>query len=187
MQNDNPKKLEKIQTPPTRLLTREEYDKIFIPSIPKNVCTFCHWEKYQIILKEFQHWVWIANLAPYWWWHTMVISKRHFVEFDEQTYKENAELLDVLSHVKRKMLDAKLKRADGSDVKKIIHFWRFRANRFDPISGTVRPDHFHIHIVPDKDHLWDPILDEDAHKCDIVSKLGEEDVSVDHHKTGQPS
>ena len=37
MKKDEPKKLEKIETPPTRLLNREEYDKIFIPGIPKDV------------------------------------------------------------------------------------------------------------------------------------------------------
>jgi len=155
------------------LLTREEYDKKFVPGLPENVCTFCEWEKYQIVLKEFNYWVWIANLAPYWCWHTMVISKRHFVEFDEQTYKENGELLDVLSYVKRKMLDANIRRADGSKIKKIVHFWRFRADRFDPISGSIRPDHFHIHITPDKDHLWDPILDDGAYKCDVIGKLAD--------------
>jgi len=162
-----------INTPPTKLLSREEYDKKFIPNIPKDVCTFCEWDKYQLVLKEFDHWVWIANIAPYWRWHTMVIPKRHFVEFDEQSYKENGELLDVLAHVKRKMIDAKLQRSDGSEVKKIVHFWRFRADRYDPISGTVRPDHFHLHITPDKDHLWDPILDADAHTCDIFTTLGD--------------
>ncbi len=155
------------------LLSREDYDKNFAPSIPTNVCSFCEWEKYQIVLKEFSYWLWIANLAPYWWWHTMIIPKRHFVEFDEQSYKENAELLDVLSYVKRKMLDAELMRPDGTKVKKIVHFWRFRADRFDPISKNIRPDHFHIHITPDKDHLWDSTLDSDAFRCDVVKMLGE--------------
>lgn len=154
-----------------KLLTREEYDTVFSPAIPKDLCTFCAWEEYQIVLKEFTHWIWIANLAPYWWWHTMVIPRRHFVEFDEQSYKENAELLDVLSHVKRKMLDANLKKSDGTPVKKIVHFWRYRLDRFDKVSGMMRQNHFHVHITPDKDHLWDPILDLDANTCDIVKHL----------------
>lgn len=150
------------------LLTRKQYDEQFVPSIPKGVCTFCKWKEYQKVIKEFEQWIWISNLAPYWRWHTMIFPKRHFEEFDEQTYKENAELLDVLSHVKRRMLDANLERGDGTKVKKIVHFWRYRADRFDPISGTIRPSHFHMHITPDKDHLWDAVLDKDAYKFDFA-------------------
>jgi diadenosine tetraphosphate (Ap4A) HIT family hydrolase len=162
-----------IETPPTKLLTREEYDKGFIPNIPPNVCTFCDWQKYQIVLKEFHYWVWIANLSPYWSWHTMIVPKRHFVEFHEMTFREAGEMVEVVSYATKKMLDAELKREDGSGVKKIVYFWRFRADRFDPISGTVRPDHFHLHIVPDKDHLWDPILDKKPHTCPVLERLGE--------------
>ena len=151
----------------TNLMSRPEYDQ-WIKNLPAGVCTFCEWDKYQIVLKEFEHWLWIANLAPYWWWHTMIIPKRHFVEYEEQTFKEAAEFLDAFTYAKRKLLDAGLTRSDGVKVEKIVSFWRFRANRFDPISQTVRPDHFHVSISPDKDHLWDSTLDDDAYKCDIL-------------------
>ena len=150
----------------TKLLSRPEYDK-WIRSLPAGVCTFCEWQDYQVVLKEFEHWIWIASLAPYWNWHTLIMPKRHFVEFEDQTFKEAAEFLDVSIYAKRKLLDAKLKRSDGSLVEKIVCFWRFRANRYDPISKTVRPDHFHFHTTPDKDHLWDSTLDQDAYKCDF--------------------
>lgn len=154
-----------------KLLTRKQYDKYF-KKIPDNVCTFCQWEKHQIILKEFEHWLWIANLAPYWRWHTMLIPKRHFVEYHEMTFLEAGELTTAILYANKRMLDAKLEREDGTLVEKIVHFWRYRANRFDPQSGTVRPNHFHLHITPDKDHLWDPILDESPTEVDIVDKLG---------------
>lgn len=154
-----------------KLLTRKQYEEDFTPSIPTGACTFCEWKKYQQVIKEFENWLWIANLAPYWNWHTMVVPKRHFVEFQDQTYKENAELLDVLQHAKRKLLDSGLVRADGVEVKKIVSFWRYRADRRDPITGNVRPDHFHLHIVPDKDRLWDSTLDKNAYKCKVLKKL----------------
>ena len=149
-----------------KLLTRKQYDNWF-KEIPENVCTFCDWEKYQIVLKEFEHWVWIANIAPYWKWHTMIISKRHFERYADMTFLEAAELTEVIGYGEKKMLDAKLVRNDGSLVEKIVYFWRYRFNRFDPISGTIRPAHFHIHLTPDKDHLWDPIIDKDAYKVKI--------------------
>ena len=153
-----------------KMLSRQEYDK-WIATLPKDKCTFCEWEQYQIVLKEFKHWVWIANIAPYWYWHTIILSKRHFVEFHDQSFQEVAELLTVLDYTKKKFIDAKLYRKTGELVEKFVYFWRLRLNRFDPISKTVRPDHFHIHLAPDKDHLWDSTLDENAHLLDIKDKL----------------
>jgi len=145
-----------------KLLTREEYD-IWFKDIPENACTFCDWKKYQIVLKEFEHWIWIANIAPYWKWHTMIIPKRHFEKYADMTFMEAGELVSVIDYGEKKLLESNLKRSDGSKVEKVVYFWRFRFNRFDPVSGTVRPAHFHMHLTPDKDHLWDKILDKDAH------------------------
>lgn len=149
------------------LMNREEYDKWF-EKLPKDICTFCQWEKYQIILREFDRWVWIANIAPYWRWHTMIISKRHFVRYSDMTFKEAGELPFVFDYAEKKILDSELKRKDGSLIEKVVYFWRFRANRFDPVSGTVRPDHFHIHLSPDKDHLWDPIVEKSANEVNVL-------------------
>lgn len=154
-----------------KLMSRPEYDK-WMAKLPAGTCTFCNWKEYQIILKEFENWVWIANLAPYWYWHTMIMSKRHFVKFTDMSMRENAELPTILDYIEKKFVDAKLVRSDGVDVEKFVFFWRFRLNRFDPISKTVRPDHFHLHIAPDKDHLWDSTLDLKAHTCDVLGKLG---------------
>jgi diadenosine tetraphosphate (Ap4A) HIT family hydrolase len=153
-----------------KILNRQEYDE-WMRSLDPNICTFCQWDEYQFVLKEFSYWVWIANKAPYWNWHTIIMPKRHFVEFEEQTFKEISEFLDVFSYAKRKILDAGLLRADGKPVEKIVYFARFRANRFDPISKTVRPDHYHFHLSPDKDHLWDTTLDAEAHRCDYAKLI----------------
>lgn len=153
-----------------KLLTRAEYE-LFLQSIPENVCTFCEWKTYQIVLKEGYKWVWIANLSPYWNWHTMLIPKRHFTEFTEMTEFELSEMGEMLKLAMVKYRGAGLKRADGSEVKKYVYFFRKRDDRFDPISGNIRPDHFHIHIAPDKDHLWDTCLDKEPYNCDINKLL----------------
>jgi diadenosine tetraphosphate (Ap4A) HIT family hydrolase len=149
-----------------KLMTRKEYDTWY-KTIPENACTFCDWQKYQIVLKEFEHWVWIANIAPYWKWHTMIIPKRHFEKYSDMTFMEAGELVSVIDYGEKKLLSSNLLRSDGSKVEKVVYFWRFRFNRFDEKSGTIRPAHFHIHLCPDKDHLWDPIIDEDAHLIDL--------------------
>lgn len=168
----------------SKLLSRKQYDK-WLRKLPEGICTFCDFKKYQIILKEFDYWVWIANLAPYWYWHTMIVPKRHFVEFDEMTFRESGELPEVLAHTKAKFLQSKVTRNDGVRVEKFVYFWRLRINRFDPISGTTRPNHFHLHLAPDKDHLWDEILDNDAYTCDVVRKLASNDnQSINNNKDG---
>jgi hypothetical protein len=155
-----------------KLLTREEYN-IWLARLPKDLCAFCEWGEYQVLLKEFEYWIWIACIAPYWQWHTLIVPKRHFIEPEEQTFKEVGERVFVESYVKKRLLDADLKREDGTPVEKIVVFYRFRANRYDQISNTIRPDHFHLHVTPDKDHLWDSTLDKNAYLCPVQELLKE--------------
>ena len=97
----------------------------------------------------------------------MILSKRHFEKFSDMTFKEAGELPSVIDYGEKKILESKLKRADGTLVEKVVYFWRYRFNRFDQISGTVRPAHFHVHLCPDKEHLWDPILELDAYRTSL--------------------
>jgi diadenosine tetraphosphate (Ap4A) HIT family hydrolase len=153
-----------------KLLSRADYEK-FLEDVPSGTCTFCKWRKYQVILKEGYRWVWIANLSPYWNYHTMLIPKRHFVELGEMSDFETLEMKELLSLVTSKYRSANLLREDKTKVEKFIYFWRKRDNTYDPVSNNFRPDHFHIHIAPDKDHLWDPVLDKNPYLCDVVGKL----------------
>lgn len=159
-----------VATLKTRLLSRIEYDE-WLKILPKNTCTFCEYKKYQIILDEDDNWVWIANIAPYWRWHTMFVPKRHFVEFSEMTPEELGDLMKIYKRAIAKFRFKHLKRKDGSPIKKYVLFWRMRDDLLDKISGNIRPNHFHLHFTPDKDHLWDPTLDGDAHLFDIEEEL----------------
>lgn len=149
-----------------KLLSREEYET-WLKSMPKDYCAFCDWPKNQIVLREGRNWVWIANIAPYWRYHTMLITKRHIKEMTEMSLSEMGELAEMYNHIINKFRKCQLKRTDGSEVKKYVFFWRLRDDLYDPVSGNLRPDHFHIHLAPDKDHLWDPVIEKDAHQIDI--------------------
>ena len=75
------------------MLSREEYEKWY-KKIPANECTFCNWQKYQIVLKEFDNWIWIACNAPYWRYHTMILPKRHFVKYSDMSFSVSRNLTE---------------------------------------------------------------------------------------------
>lgn len=150
-----------------QLLTRQQYDE-WLKTVPEHDCTFCQWPKYQTLIKEFKYWVWINNKAPYWYYHTMFVPKRHFTKEADMTMDEMAELLHIKEYAFDKVMEAKLVfpggKQKGRPVEKFVYFHRYRVNRFDPISGTMRPNHYHDHFSPDIDHRWDTTLDKDAYK-----------------------
>lgn len=143
-----------------KLMSRNEYDE-WVKTLDPSVCTFCDLSQ-QIVLKEFDQWVWIANRAPYWKYHTMIIPRRHFEKYSEMSVMEAGELVRAVEYGEKRILDAKLLRDDGSLIEKVVYFWRYRMNKFDPKTGTMRPSHFHIHLCSDRDRLWDPIVDDEA-------------------------
>ena len=149
-----------------KLLSRREYEG-WLKAMPPDYCAFCDWRVNQIVLEETPHWLWIANRAPYWRYHTMFVSKRHLRELGELNVSEVGGLVDIYTHAIERFRKAKLARADGTSIQKYVLFWRLRDNLMDVVSGNMRPDHFHIHLAPDKDHLWDPIVDEGAVDIDM--------------------
>ena len=156
-----------------KLFTRHEYDTEFLPSIPKGTCSFCEWWRYQSVIKEFKHWLWIQNRAPYWYFHTMFIPKRHFVQESEMTLHEMADLVQAKDYAFEQVskLTFPAGKNKGKLVEKFVYFHRYRVNSFDAVSGTTRPDHFHDHFTPDIDHRWDTTLDDDAYQYPIINFL----------------
>lgn len=152
-----------------KLLSRGREYNTWKSKLPKGVCTFCEWRKYQIPLKEFDNWVWVANIAPYWHWHTMLVSKRHLVEFGEINIEEMGELVKALKYVQNKYNKAHLKDKNGKSIENFVYFWRFRKQLV--IDGEIKCLHFHLHFAPQIEHSWDPTLEKDAHLCDVVGKL----------------
>jgi diadenosine tetraphosphate (Ap4A) HIT family hydrolase len=141
-----------------KLMSRKDYDR-WIKTLPKDVCPFCQWQEYQIVLFEGYEWIWIANIAPYWKNHTLLVPKRHFTEYEEMTNSEAIEF--------KQLMDRAVKKYKSLGFKRFVHFWRKRLDNIDPKTGKLKVSHFHVHLCNDFDGLWDPILDTEARKWDI--------------------
>jgi len=149
-----------------RLLSRDEYFEYLkeLETLPPEYCAFCD-NKGNVTLKDFTFWNLIVCKAPYWRYHLMLTPKRHFKQFTDMEVKEAEEFLFALQYTTDTLIAAGLKNSDGTEIDRYLYFWRFRQNSFDPVNNVAKPDHFHFHIVPEKEHLWAPILDENA--CDF--------------------
>lgn len=145
-----------------KLMTRPEYDK-WIKTIPPGVCVFCNWKKYQIVLKEGRYWVWIANIAPYWKRHTMLLPKRHFEDFGDINKHEFLELKKLIKKITDKY--------HRLGYTRFVYFWRKRDFSFDVKTGKKKFGHFHIHLCDDYDGLWDLILDKNAINWDFKKMI----------------
>jgi len=95
------------------------------------------------------------------------VPNRHFSDFSDISTEELAEFLKTLSYVKKTLASAKLKQPDGKPIDRYLFFWRYRENSLDPIENVIKPDHFHFHIAPEKEHLWDSVCSDDATGIDI--------------------
>jgi len=142
-----------------KLGTRDDYEAYLKEHSDK--CTFCDWPHEQIVLHEGRNWVWIYNRFPYWNAYTVIVPKRHIVEFTEVSIDELAEFLEMYKYALNRFREAGV-------AKKYILQWRLRDELIDSISGNRRPDHFHANFVADKDHLYDPTIDPNAINFDYT-------------------
>jgi galactose-1-phosphate uridylyltransferase len=152
------------------LMTREEY-AAWLRSLNPNECAFCDWHRYQIVLISTDHWLWVLNRAPYWRFHTMLIPKSHRVEMSELSVVEVGELFNIYDQAVTvlKSFQPLLPEKDRAD--RYIFFWRLRSEYVDQVSGEVKLSHFHLHLTPDRDKLFDPLLDDSASKVDCIPLL----------------
>ncbi|MGX1769508.1 hypothetical protein ACWIE7_14565 [Dietzia sp. NPDC055343] len=54
---------------------------------------------------------------------------------------------------------------------KFIFFWRFRSELDNELSDQRKLAHSHLHLAPDRERMFDPLLDETAHVIDYVPLL----------------
>lgn len=133
-------------------LTRQEYMEWRKGNTDPNVCTFCD-EDRQIMLKRYDHWSWIATIAPYRPLHTMYMPHRHIETIQELTVDEFLEFQRIHD--------------EGRDIlrrlgnKRIINIWRQRDDRLHK-SGAPNAMHLHIHLMPDTEDMLNNILTEGA-------------------------
>ena len=154
-----------------KMLSRKEYEKWF--NAYKGDCMLCDLDK-QFILREYKHWLWIVNIAPYWRYHTMVIPRRHILHLSEIRLSEWTEFRIIYEDVIGAYREAKFKHANGTDIVKYLIMIRARDYNLDHSQDIKRPDHLHIHFLPDAIGKLDPLLEEQASEIpleEIYSKL----------------
>jgi diadenosine tetraphosphate (Ap4A) HIT family hydrolase len=151
-----------------RLLTRSEYEE-YVKKLPPGQCSLCSIDK-QIPLGESTHWYWIANISPYWKWHTLLIPKEHVVDMDDLTREQFEDYQQFHRRIQKHLLGLNLIHEDGKPVDQFITMIRTRFD--DATNGSTywKPNHLHVHIVPDKEGVGRFVIDDSAVDVD-VSKL----------------
>lgn len=146
------------------MISREKYEKLMTNS-SRGHCHFCDLET-QVVLGVSTHWIWIANLSPYWRYHTLLIPKIHKSKLNDTTQDELLDFMAFYPKIVRHLLDLNLKHKDGKPMDQFILMIR---ERYDNISGSTyyKPDHLHIHLAPDKEGVERFVLDESAINIDI--------------------
>lgn len=152
------------------LMSRPVYEA-WLASLPPETCTFCEWQRYQIVLASTDTWLWILNRSPYWKYHTMLTPKRHIEEMSELSVVETGELFKIyqiaVDSLKRHESTLPIDERSG----KYIFFWRFRSEFQTNKSGQRKIKHFHLHLAPDQEGMFDPLLDESAPQVDYIPLL----------------
>jgi diadenosine tetraphosphate (Ap4A) HIT family hydrolase len=150
--------MEKLLMRPTKPLARPDYLE-WSKTLPKEGCMLCDWQDWQLVLKEYDHWVWVYSCAPYKKFNSMLIPKRHIEYMHEVNWKE---FLD-LTFIMKEMYEIFHTINDGSEY---VWLWRTRDDNFDK-EGTKkkgkRLSHLHIHFMPEASRFLDPALESDAH------------------------
>lgn len=150
------------------MMTRDEYSEWF-KTVPETECTFCHPDKHpQIILKDDKNWQWIVALAPYWKYHTMLIPKKHYEDVTDIPPDEMSELVQLYAYARDKFLNASLTYDDGVPIYQYNFMWRIRTDKMAEIEGFHKPKHLHLHLVPDREYMFAPIMDKRAKDFDYT-------------------
>ena len=150
-----------------RLLSRKGYDELMKDGFSHN-CLFCDPNK-QIVLGTSEYWLWVANIAPYWKYHTLFVSKKHKEDIAELTHAEFSDFQHFYSEIKNHLLLLKLKQHDSKPLDQFILMFRIREEDIPDGSIYPKPKHLHIHFVPDRGGVDRFKIDETAKDIDIKS------------------
>lgn len=130
-------------------MSRDNYDK-FIKTIYADICLFCEYKKYQILIHEWKHWILIQPISPYFKYHVMLCPKKHIKYLSELNKKEQKEFWKADKAicgaynkigVKKLRLQVQARFAEKSRIKKRtfpfahnehlhIHYYKFREGDF---------------------------------------------------------
>src|SRR5680860_660919 len=138
-----------------QLLSRDDYYAHTQGKISK-MCPFCH--ERQIVLHNGKEWTWIASIAPYVRYHTMLVPKRHVTKVSELTVSEWKEFNLLHDKISDAYQQKEVTWTDtDEEIENIIFAWRYRRRLKNKKLNTQNLDHLHLHIVPDRDHFLDPL------------------------------
>lgn len=153
--------------PVPSLMPRNVYED-WLATLPADVCTFCEWDSYQVVLLSTDHWLWILNRAPYWRFHTMFVPKEHRVQMSELSVVEVGELFRIYEDAVAVLGQLQERLPEPQRISKYLFFWRLRDEYREKTTGRRKLAHFHLHLAPDREGLFDPLLDENAHAVDYI-------------------
>ena len=133
------------------LMPRDDYQKWFESS---NSCLLCQPDE-QIVLKEYKHWLFIVNRAPYRRYHTMIIPKRHVKHLHRLNYQETITLPKVYQDVMKRYKSTGVKLEDGEKPDRYLVM--IHASQ-EGLETKERPEHLHIHFLPYRTGLLSPLM-----------------------------
>lgn len=141
-----------------QLRGRDEYERLIRERQAQKIddCPFCHYKNMLRVLYSGKYWVWGVNGFPYWPYHTLLIPKDHVVTPMEFSPVQLGEFIEIVRIATRKLCATMI---DFESVSKILYFWRYRFKGNEKDLSSKHREHFHLHIVPERDRLFDPILD----------------------------
>lgn len=116
-------------------------------------CLLCDASQ-QIVIQEFDKFLWISSISPYWKFNTMVIPKRHVEQFHQFTTEELTDLQEITEYVTEQYIRLDYHRGDEHPAHdNVIFFWRFR----DPARNVKKTAHLHLYVVPNPDQIFGPV------------------------------
>lgn len=142
---------------PQKPMNRKEYLE-WSKTLTGEGCMLCDWEKQQIVLNEFAHWVLVYSVAPYKKYNMMLVPKRH-IEF---MHDVSGEEFEDLRFVMARCYDYFHRISTNSEY---MWLWRTRDETFGSKPGEKlgkRLNHLHLHFIPEVTRWLDPILEADA-------------------------
>jgi diadenosine tetraphosphate (Ap4A) HIT family hydrolase len=144
-----------------KLLPRSEYDQHLMAL--KGQCTFCKMSD-DLNIKKYQHWTFVYAAFPYRKYHTLLISKRHIIQFSDLVPEELAELSSITQEIIQIYRKSGVVAEDSEFGDQVLFSWRSR-------SGTAvekKPVfHLHFHIYPEVGKDVAIVLDDRAWDIDM--------------------
>lgn len=132
-----------------------------------DACAFCS-RADALGIEEYENWVWAYSAFPYRKYHTLLISKRHIVQFSELSAKELEELTRITKGITQLYKDAEIVSKTSTLGDQLFFSWRMR----DELEGEKKAvSHFHLHIYPEIGKEISIVLDQEAWDIDMARLL----------------